>query len=75
MDEAERTLFHLLARVEAGEVVVISRSGRPVARLVPVERGAPDRRPGSRAGRVRIRADFHDPLPEDELAAWRGERP
>jgi len=34
--EAKSSLSRLLARVEAGEEVVIARAGRPVARLVPV---------------------------------------
>jgi len=72
--EAKTTLSRLLARVEAGEEVVISRSGRPVARLVPVTHDVPRRRPGTWAGQVHIGADFDDPLPEDELAAWRGDR-
>lgn len=72
--EAKTTLSRLLTRVEAGEEVVISRSGRPVARLVPVTRDAPQRRPGTWAGQVRIGADFDDPLPDEELAAWGGER-
>ena len=40
--EAKTTLSALLARVEAGEDVVIARNGRPVARLVAVP--APTRR-------------------------------
>lgn len=73
--EAKSTLSRLLARVEAGEEVVIARSGHPVARLVPIEREAAHRRPGSWAGRVRLGPDFDDPLPADEQDAWRGERP
>ena len=36
--EAKTHLSRLLTQVAAGEDVVITRSGRPVARLVPVER-------------------------------------
>lgn len=35
LSEAEKTLGALLDRVEDGEEVVITRRGRPVARLVP----------------------------------------
>lgn len=73
--EAKTTLSRLLARVEAGEEIVIARSGRPVARLVPVTPEVPQRRPGSWAGQVRIGADFDAPLPEADMAAWRGECP
>ncbi len=35
--EAKTHLSELLARVEAGEQVTITKHGRPVARLVPVD--------------------------------------
>ena len=34
--EAKNTLGHLLERVSKGEEITISRRGKPVARLVPV---------------------------------------
>ncbi len=70
--EAKSSLSRLLARVEAGEEVVIARAGRPVARLVPVE-AVPLRRPGTAAGRIRIAADFDAPLTADVDAAFNGE--
>jgi len=36
--EAKTRLSQLLTQVEAGEEVVISRAGKPVARLVPAAR-------------------------------------
>jgi len=41
--EAKTHFANLLARVGRGESITITRHGRPVARLVPVE-AAPDRR-------------------------------
>jgi len=38
--EAKTHLSSLLQRVEAGEVVTITKHGRPIARLVPVSDGA-----------------------------------
>ena len=38
--EAKTRLPKLLRAVERGEVVTITRRGEPVARIVPVERGA-----------------------------------
>lgn len=35
--EAKTHLSSLLQRVESGEVVTITKHGRPVARLVPIE--------------------------------------
>jgi len=52
--EAKNTLGSLLDRVEGGEEIVITRHGRPVARLVP-NSGAVDR-VQARAAAERIRA-------------------
>ena len=69
--EAKTQLSRLLARVEAGEDVVIARRGAPVARLVPcVSRGR--RQPDVLKGKIVIPDSFFDPLPEEELAAWEG---
>lgn len=69
--EAKTNLSRLLAQVEAGEDVVIARNGKPVARLVGVQkRGRPQ--PDVLKGKVVIPDSFFDPLPEEELALWEG---
>lgn len=47
--EAKNTLGSLLDRVERGEEIVITRHGKPVARLVPNDR---------RAGELQVQAAF-----------------
>ena len=37
LEHAEAHLSELLDRVEKGEAIVITRCGRPVARLIPIE--------------------------------------
>lgn len=67
VQEAKTRLSDLLARVEAGEQVTITRNGTPVAQLEPV---APPRR---RFGLMSFdvpNSVFFDPLPDDELARW-----
>jgi len=61
-------LSTLLARVERGDTVVITRAGVPVARLIPAELGS-ERTLGFLPG-VDTSAAFFDPLPDDELSAW-----
>ena len=69
--EAKTHLSRLLARVEAGEEIVIARNGKPAARLVACKpRGK--RRFGALKGKIEIGDSFFDPLPEEELAAWEG---
>jgi prevent-host-death family protein len=70
---AKTQLSKLIARVEAGEEVIIARRDKPVARLVPVEQARPKRRFGSMKGKVWIGPEFFDPLPEEELRLWEGE--
>ena len=70
MHEAKTRLSQLVVEVERGGEVVVSRRGRPVARLVPYEPQAPRRVFGAMRGRARVDAAFFEPLPEDELAAW-----
>jgi prevent-host-death family protein len=48
--EAKTHLSELLERVEQGAVVTITRRGRPVARLVPIETGTQDRAAQAVAG-------------------------
>ncbi|WP_157263653.1 type II toxin-antitoxin system Phd/YefM family antitoxin [Azohydromonas aeria] len=70
--EAKTQLSRLLEAVEAGEEVVIARSGRPVARLVGLARTAPRRQLGLLAGRFTVPDDFDAPLPEAELRLFEG---
>lgn len=75
--DAKTNFSALVARAEKGEEVIIARGGKPVAKLVRIGRqpkNRPDRRPGQLKGKIWIGPDFDDPLPEEILAAFRGER-
>ncbi len=65
--EAKTHLSKFLARVEEGEEVIIAKAGKPIARLVPIEKQTARRLPGSAKGKVVIAHDFDAPLPEDIL--------
>ena len=68
---AQADLARLVEDVAAGEEVVLTIAGKPVARLVPCE----PRQPGLMRGTIWVAEDFDDPLPEEIMAAFRGERP
>ena len=68
--DAKTHLSRLLLRVEAGEEIVISRAGRPVARLVAARRPRGRREPGRFVGKGRIADDFNAPLPPEVLAGF-----
>ena len=69
--QAKTQLSRLLAQVEAGEEVTITRRGQPVAQLVRY-RPRGKRQFGAMRGRIAVDNSILDPLPEDELAAWIG---
>jgi prevent-host-death family protein len=72
--EAKTHFSKLLARVERGGEVVISRAGKPIARLIPHE---PKRRSpvfGADRGKFVVPDDFDAPLPDELLSTFEDER-
>lgn len=70
MHEAKTHFSKLIARVEAGEEIVIARDGEPVARVVAYRAPASKRVPGRDRGWFSVPDDFDDPLPEDVQAGF-----
>ncbi|GIX49125.1 MAG: antitoxin [Candidatus Tectimicrobiota bacterium] len=68
--EAKTHFSKLLARVSAGEEVIIAKAGKPIARLVPILERPVRRVPGSAKGKVVISPDFDAPLPASVLRAF-----
>ncbi|MGQ0621971.1 MAG: type II toxin-antitoxin system Phd/YefM family antitoxin [Panacagrimonas sp.] len=71
--EAKARLSALLDKAQAGEEVLIARAGRPIARLMPIA-AATGTRSGVRFGgikpaKLKLSADFHAPLTDDDLLA------
>ncbi len=73
--EAKTRLPHLVDRALRGDDVVITRHGRPVARLVPARAARSPRKLGALRGRIRVADDFDAPLPDDLLALFEGRAP
>ena len=65
---AKTHLSRLLRRVAAGEEIIITRGGDPVARLVPASRPRPGL--GMLQGAMDVPDDFDLPLPDDVLAQF-----
>lgn len=70
--EAKTHLSRLLRRVASGEEIVIERSGKPVAKLVPVAARV-ERQFGIDRGVFEVPDDFNEPLPDDLLRAFEGD--
>jgi prevent-host-death family protein len=69
---AKSQLSRLLDAAVAGEEVIIAKAGKPIARLVPIERTQERRKLGTLAGQFRVPDDFDDPLPDEILDAFEG---
>jgi antitoxin (DNA-binding transcriptional repressor) of toxin-antitoxin stability system len=67
---AKTRLSQLLARVEAGEEIVLARGKHPIAKLVPFVPAPATRQFGALRGTVTVGPEFFEPLPAEELAAW-----
>ncbi len=66
--EAKTHLSRLVERVEKGEEVVISRAGRPVAKLVPLARAVDRRSRGSLKGRIALDGVWDSPATNADIA-------
>jgi prevent-host-death family protein len=67
--QAKTHLSQLLRRVASGEEIIISKAGKPVARLVPID-GGHKRRLGTDQGAFKVPDSFNDPLPPEVLDAF-----
>lgn len=70
--DAKTQLSKLIARVEAGEHITISRNGKPAAELVPFRHRLTPRMPGALAGQIGIAPDF-DQFDADQARDWYGD--
>jgi antitoxin (DNA-binding transcriptional repressor) of toxin-antitoxin stability system len=73
--EAKTHLSRYLARVEAGEIVVLCRHNRPIAEMRPIATNTSrrKRRFGIDEGKFEVPPEFFEPLPENLMRFFRGE--
>lgn len=69
---AKTRLSQLVEEAAGGQEIVIARAGRPVARLVPLAKTGRPRKLGLLAGKLKVPADFDEPLPKRVLASFDG---
>ncbi|MEO8283282.1 MAG: type II toxin-antitoxin system prevent-host-death family antitoxin [Pseudarthrobacter sp.] len=67
VQDAKTRLSELLNLVERGEDVVIAKAGRPVARLVKIER--PHKRELGFLGPLHVPDAFYEPWTDEEMGA------
>jgi prevent-host-death family protein len=74
ISEAKARLSELIDKARAGQEVIISRAGKPVAVLTAFKKTERPRRPGALRGKIRIEDDF-DQLPDDLAEALEAKTP
>jgi len=67
---AKTNLSQLLARVEAGEEIILARGKQPIARIVPFQPPATKREFGAMRGIISVGPEFFEPMSAEDLADW-----
>lgn len=70
--EAKTHFSRIVDEAAAGREVIIAKSGRPVARLVPIEPQRHTKKLGGLSGRFSVPDDFDAPLDAEVLASFKG---
>jgi prevent-host-death family protein len=70
--EAKTHLSRLLERVANGSEFIIAKSGTPIAKLSPINAKRKALPYGLLKGKLKVRAGFDDPLPDDFVAGFEG---
>ena len=69
--EAKTHLSRLLAKVAAGEEVIIAKAGKPVAKLVKIE-PVIKKQFGSAAGTIKFKPGWDAPMTDEEYEEFIG---
>jgi antitoxin (DNA-binding transcriptional repressor) of toxin-antitoxin stability system len=72
--QAKSQLSKLIAAALGGEEVIIARGALPVVKLSPLHAKGRKRTFGAFKGEFELTDAFFEPLPDDELTAWSGQR-
>jgi antitoxin (DNA-binding transcriptional repressor) of toxin-antitoxin stability system len=73
--EAKTHLSRYLARLEAGESIILCRRNQPIAEIRPLSRAPKGARPfGLARGTFTVPQEFFEPLPDEMTDAFEGGR-
>ena len=68
---AAKTHFSaLVEEAAAGEEIIIAKAGKPMARLLPLEKNNVRKTLGIMKGKIRVSEDFDAPLPPEILRGF-----
>ena len=78
INEVKTHLSATLSKVEQGETVIICKRNKPIAEIRPINKQPVTKRPFGLAGKefpdFKINDDFFEPLPNDIMAFFTGEK-
>ena len=73
MRQAKTHLSRFLARLKAGETLIICKRNTPIAEVRALPQAAQEKRPiGLAKGQFRVPPSFFEPLPDDIIDAFEG---
>ena len=68
---AKTHLSKLVEEVALGEEIIIAKAGKPIAKLVPIDKPKKNIRvPGSMKNQIIFTDNYNQPMREDELSLW-----
>lgn len=70
--EARTHLSKIVDQVATGAEVIIAKAGKPMARVVPLERAPQPKKLGLLKGQVKVPDEFNAPLDDEVLAEFEG---
>lgn len=73
--DAKTNLSRIIERVEHGEEIIISRAGRPVAKVIPLPSSVQRRGRGSLRGKLVLAPDWDSDSVNESIAADFGTTP
>ncbi|MCU1273958.1 MAG: Prevent-host-death family protein [Bryobacterales bacterium] len=74
--EAKTHLSKYLAKLEKGETIILCRRNQPIAEIRPISPKRKKPRPiGLDVGKFKVPPEFFEPLPDELLAYFNGEKP
>ena len=62
--QTDSEILKLITRVLNGEEIIIAKTGKPVAKIMPIKKNSGLRKSGTGKGMIKIHKNFTDTLPE-----------
>ncbi len=68
--EVKTHLSALVEQAHNGETIIIAKSGKPWAKIIPFDTPKKHFKFGTMKGKIKIAGDFNDPLPDNIIQSF-----